>query len=222
MKTARAKLPAKGSPPAPAAGPLPRKKKPAAGRVEAGAPADDSQSREAFERFATAFRATWMQAVEDERCAELLADHVERFMPEIVGVCRMHKTAPRFIAGGEAFLKAASPDFSGQDGPFAQFCETWLKLGVYQMQKCLLPWPSPHRAMHASVDALDREFGPEWETGCSVDSVFNRRVHQYGEAGGQTWDVLPPGERREVVKQKLLAASRRIARRADKFASAIS
>jgi len=47
MKTARTKRPAKGSPPVPAAATLSRKKKPAAGRVEARG----SQSRQAFEEF---------------------------------------------------------------------------------------------------------------------------------------------------------------------------
>jgi hypothetical protein len=222
MKNIRKKRPAKGSPPVPAAATSPRKKKPVVGRVEAGAPARASQARDAFERLATAFREAWGQAVEDAGCAELLADHVEQFMPEIMGVCRMHKTAPRFVAAGDAFMEAASPDFSGWAGPFSEFCETWLRIGVYQMQDGLLPWPSPHRAMHASIDALVREFGPDWEKACSVDNVFNLRGHVYGEAGGQTWDVLPPGERREVVKQKLLAASRRIARRVAKFAAGIS
>ena len=222
MNPARTKRPAKGSPPVPAAVPLPRKKKPAGGRVEAGAPAGVSQSREVFERFAAAFRTAWVEAVRDARCAELLADHVEGFLPEIVGVCRMHKTAPRFIAAGDAFLKAAFPNFSGAPGEFAKFCETWLRIGVYEMQKGLLPWPSPHCAMHAAVSSLRRNCGPKWETAKVVQEVFNLPLHRYGEAGDQKWAVLPPGERREVVKQKLLAASRRIARRAAKFAAEIS
>jgi|GEM_PF-6001865 len=51
MKPARTKRPAKGSPPSPAVATLPHKKKPAAGRVEAGAPDSVSQSREAFADF---------------------------------------------------------------------------------------------------------------------------------------------------------------------------
>ena len=222
MNPARTKCPGKGSPPAPAAATLPRKKKPAGGHVEAGAPAGVSQSRDAFEQFASAFRVAWVRAVEDARCAELLADHVGGFMPEIVGVCRMHKTAPRFIAAGDAFLKASSPDLSGVGGHFAKFCETWLRIGVYEMQKGLLPWPSPHSAMHAAVSSLRRNCGLKWEMSKVVEEVFNLPAHQYGEANGEKWKDLPPGERREVVKQKLLAASRRIARRAAKFASAIS
>ncbi len=135
-------------------------------------------------------------------------------------LCRELGIAREFQAGAAAFAAAAEPKREEGDG-FAEFCTTWLRIGVYHAQGALLPFPSPKAAARMALASLELSAGPEWQDKPAVSDYFAIPRHRYGEAQGQTWSQIGRGDRREVVRQKLLVAAKKFHRRSEKFLEAL-
>ena len=167
------------------------------------------------------FRSALLEAIvaaeTDANVAALTSQVLIEHGPWLAGLCQHHKIAPEFVVGWDAFEKARQPKQDKHECGFGLFCNTWLRIGVYESRGALLPFPDPRKASHMAVLALENSLGPEWQESDQVASCFAIARHRYGESDGNTWAALNRSERREVVRQKLFATAKKISRRSSKF-----